>query len=340
MKRIYLLLAVLLINVSLFGQVLTITTEPLKQTYTINGITTGMTFIASEVDDSTIRLFNITTGSSSDYRTTSNFSDFTINGLNPSGVKEAIDFINKVTKRLNADVNIQEQTTEVIDLFLHRTLNLFTIASSTIINTNTFEADPGHLIVAGNTLCFLEGKNFSQFTVLDVTTNTITVDSPFDKVYTTSGTYQHHTPNMSVDGSITPQVYFIKPIPGIKYDITRIVIVIEDELNMDFSTFGSIPGGITNGCVLRKKDGFFKNLFNWKTNGDFISRSFDFGFQTNIGNNLRAFTARTTYSGQSKRGVVIRLDGDLGDELQVIIQDDLSSQTRIIMIAQGHIVED
>lgn len=238
------------------------------------------------------------------------------------------------------DVNIQDQTTEIIDLFLHRTLNTFTVSVNTVVDVNTFEADPGHSIIAGNTLCFLEDRNFSQFTVLEVSTNTITVDSPFDRVYTTSGTYEHHTPDMTVDGSITPQIYFIKPAPGVKYDIVRIVIVIDDESNMDFSTFGSIDGGITNGCVLRKKDGIYKNLFNWKTNGEFIARSFDFAFQTNIGNNERSFTSRTTYGGQSKRGVVIRLDGDLGDELQVIIQDNLTSQSRMIMIAQGHVVED
>lgn len=340
MKNLLLLL-LLLFTVLVSGQnILTINSSESKQSYEINGITSGEFLVASESGPETIILQNTSTGSSSSYETTCSFCDFEINGVNPTTIEEAVELINNVTKKITSDVKIQDQTTEIIDLFLHRTLSNFTVASNTITNTNTFEADPGHLIVSGNTLCFLEGKNFSQFIVLGVSINTITVDSPFDRVYTTSGTYQHHTPNMAVDGSSTSQIYFIKPLPGMKYDIVRIVLVIEDEGNMDFSTFGSIDGGITNGCVLRKKDGVFKNLFNWKNNGEFISRSFDFGFQTNIGGNLRAFTSRTTYGGQSRRGVVIRLDGDLGDELQVIIQDDLTSQVNMIMIAQGHVVED
>jgi hypothetical protein len=64
--------------------------------------------------------------------------------------------------------------------------------------------------------------------------------------------------------------------------------------------------------------------------------------QPKQGNTIKGFTSRLTWGGQSKHGVVIRLDGNLGEELQVLIQDDLvtaSANTVFNMIAQGHEVQ-
>lgn len=260
-------------------------------------------------------------------------------GSLPRNIKDSNGKEWKLENNNAMPVNVQDQTSEVIDLFLHRTLGTFTLLSNTVVDTNNFTANPGHGFVINDTICFVEGLNFSQFTVIDVVGDLITIDSPMDRVYTTVTTYQRHTPNMSVDGSIIPQVYFIKPAPGVKYDITRINLVIENNSTMDFSNFGGITK-LTKGCVLRKKDGIFKNYFNWKTNGDFVTRSFDFVIQAKTGGGVWAFTGRSTFGGQSKRGVVIRLDGDLNDELQVIIQDDLTSLNVMTIIAQGHVVID
>lgn len=71
---------------------------------------------------------------------------------------------------------------------------------------------------------------------------------------------------------------------------------------------------LTRGCLLRvkKPTGDFVNLFNWKTNGGFIIRSFDHSFQEKV-------------------GVVPN------EELQIVIQDDLSSGlAEFLALAQGH----
>jgi hypothetical protein len=97
MRKIYLLLAFLLIYISSFGQILTINEIQKGKTYVINGTTTGNEAVASEVDDNTVRLFNRTTGSTNDYRSTSDFEDFVINGINPTDVSDAVERINQVT---------------------------------------------------------------------------------------------------------------------------------------------------------------------------------------------------------------------------------------------------
>jgi hypothetical protein len=145
-----------------------------------------------------------------------------------------------------------------------------------------------------------------------------------------------------VDGSVTPAIFSILPLSTQAGDMVRIIMEIRGGANqaMDFSKFGS-DTALTNGCVVRinNGDGTFKNLFNFKSNGDFIEQGFDNAFlEPKGGNTITGFTARVTWGGQSKHGVVIRLDGALGEALEVVVQDDLAStnNTRFHLIAQGH----
>ena len=64
--------------------------------------------------------------------------------------------------------------------------------------------------------------------------------------------------------------------------------------------------------------------------------SFDGMFQSKSGGGEHAFVGRSTWGGQSKRGVVLRVDGNLGEEVQLVIQDDLTGLTDFLMVAQGH----
>jgi hypothetical protein len=242
-------------------------------------------------------------------------------------------------------VFIQDQTTPDIDLSFHRNLQDVTLASSTVLDTHTITFEPGHgftfPVTPAESVCLLEGENFSQFNVLGVAGDVITIDSPMDHVFTSAATAIRHTFDMRFNGTpASPGVYRIKPIPGQKWDITRVILVIESNSAMDFSKFGSL-GALTNGCVIRKKNGDRQNHFNFKTNGDFINRSFDHAFQTKSGGGGFGFTSRHTWAGQGKQGIVIRLDGDLGEELQTLVQDPLAAGlTSIFMIAQGHLVQD
>jgi hypothetical protein len=129
-------------------------------------------------------------------------------------------------------------------------------------------------------------------------------------------------------------------LAGQSGDIVRVILVITSSADQDFQTFGSDPA-LQNGLMVRikRQSGDYRNIFNWKNNGEFQQRSFDANYQTNKGGSVRAFTSRRTFGGQSKNGVVIRLDGDLGEELQVVIPDDLvtaSTNLTIKMFAQGH----
>lgn len=96
MKKIFLLLWVLF-TFNLFGQnVLTITNET-ATSYKFNGTVTGDVRVATEASDNTVKIYNFTRRASYSYTTKSGFSDFSINGVSPIDVEDAVRKINDVT---------------------------------------------------------------------------------------------------------------------------------------------------------------------------------------------------------------------------------------------------
>ena len=245
-----------------------------------------------------------------------------------------------------ADVYIQDQHTDILDFFLMNIQGTFTPLSDTVINTRVFTASPGHGISIGDTINFYEGVKFSQFLVLDVVGDVITIDSPFDLAYTPASTNSRGIVNMNVNGSVTPVVFSIGPIPPTapatknQWDVTRFMFVIQDGSSMDSSMFGTISGGLTNGIVIRQKNGFYKNYFNVKTNGDWGLRAYDMSFDDRAGGGgSYFFRARRTFAGPSKTGVTIRIKGEDSDFFEIVIQDDLTSLEDVVSVTQGHVVE-
>ena len=239
-------------------------------------------------------------------------------------------------------VFVQDQTTRALDLRFNRKLGVFQLASPTVADTRTFTAVAGHGIVIGELIELINDVNSDISEVIGVLGDVITLDNIIADVYETGLDYDRATTSMLVDGSVTPVIFSLDPEPNQLGDIVRIMIGIQSPNAMDFSTFGSIAK-LVNGCLLRinNGDGSFTNLFNWKTNGGFTIRSLDSLFPPQIGGGEHSFVARTTFGGQDKRGVVIRLDGDLGEKLEVVIQDDLTLGNSLIeMIAQGHGVQE
>ena len=98
----------------------------------------------------------------------------------------------------------------------------------------------------------------------------------------------------------------------------------------DLSKFGDIVGGITRGVQIRRVDGTYQNIVNFKTNGDMNNIMYDLTIQAAKGSQQDGLTARFT---MSALGAVVRI-GE-GEDLQIIIQDDLTSLGSFTMIAEG-----
>lgn len=246
-------------------------------------------------------------------------------------------------------VNIQDQTSEVIDLHLSQYIADLTLTIDPAVDDSSITGDvPGYTPVAGNIVCLKEAQAFYQAEIITVTANggdnfTLTLDTPIDFDFTLAGGCSIRTQNMNVDGSITPQIFSVSPAnltAGTQWDIVRMIFVINSGSAMDDGKFGSLAS-LTKGMVVRSVNGVNKNIFNAKNNGDFAAHTYDTTYtDASLGpSGQYGFRCRRTFGGQSKNGVVIRLDADSSDTLQVLIQDDLSSLTKFHVIAQGHVVQ-
>jgi len=242
-------------------------------------------------------------------------------------------------------VFVQDQTTEVLGVHFVQDRGTFTLAVDAVIDSRTFSAVAGHGIVVGEVveLSNIAANTFMQSEVLAVVANDITLDTPINFAYSSSDICTRSTRIILVDGSVTPQIFSVKPLPGQGGDMVQVTWDIQSTTEMDFTTFGGAPA-LAVGCVLRIKneDGTFHNLFNFRANGDIIEHAFDHAFlQPKQGNTTKGFTARLTWGGQDKHGVVIRLDGALNEELQLVVQDDLTEEnTKFHLTAQGHKTQD
>ena len=218
------------------------------------------------------------------------------------------------------------------------------LGSPTVIDTYTLVlgAGDGALMLAGDNIEIFNTETFMQAKVLSIATDTLTLDTPINHVYSPvdSGIIVS-TSNMAVDGSVTPVVFAIKAESGQRGRISRVVITMRATANMDTGTFGPLAS-LTRGIVLRIKraNGEYRNLYNIKQNSGFKSYSYDGSFDPNNGGGQRLFTTRLTWGGADKHDAVIELDGDTltgNTELQMIIQDDLSAASFVefLAIAEG-----
>ena len=242
---------------------------------------------------------------------------------------------------------IQDQTTQSIDLPLTQDMP----AAATTLDGDTVR-DLSRLvdvvdasgISAGNLIEIGDSETFIQVRVKAIVVNQLELFSPMNHVFASGLTVVVKTDDMKVDGSVTPQIFALSPELTQIGDIVRNILRMEGSETMDSGTFGPLPA-LENGCVLRIKqaNGDFRNLLNFKTNGNYLAHCFDNQFLPNNGQGLRLFSARLTWGGQSKHGVVQRLDGSLGEgeELQIVIQDDLTGATffRFTIANQGHEVQ-
>lgn len=239
-------------------------------------------------------------------------------------------------------VNIQDQTSEAIDAFFAQTQSLFslavpTVASSASVLNYDFTAAGGHGISVSDEIILFDIAGDREFyaVVLGVAVNVITVDRPIDHVFPAPGFNAIVSTEMAVDGSVTEQIFALQV--GQPRDITRIIISIEDNSNMDSSTFGGGPA-LTRGWVFRIVNSFQKTIFNYKTNGDIQQMCFDVSYIDRAAPGLYGLSARISFAGQDKHGVALRISGT--DQLQWIVQDDLTGLVSVKCALQGHKVFD
>tara|TARA_R110000851_G_scaffold188171_2_gene338154 strand:- start:22373 stop:23248 length:876 start_codon:yes stop_codon:yes gene_type:complete len=243
-------------------------------------------------------------------------------------------------------VFVQDQTTGPLDLHFVQFITSLILAVDTIVNSNSITVQSGHGLTTGDAgthiaLFDVASSTFTSAELVSVAGDVLLLDSPMPRIFAVGvATAAAFLKNMNVDGSITPQVFSVSARENISGDIVAIAMEFRDTIPMDFDTFGGLPQ-LTNGVVLRVNngDGTYRNLFNFKSNGDIILMAVTHDFTQNNGGGVRGFNAHLTFGGQENHGVVIRLDWTRSEALELVVQDDLTGLTSMDWIGQGSEVQ-
>ena len=234
-------------------------------------------------------------------------------------------------------VSDRDKTSQLVGGIINQTTGAQkTLAIPTVLNTYTVELDTGHGFIANENIFIAESDRFYQAEVLSVATDTLTLDTPLDFVFTTSAIVVKVVEEMAVDGSVTRQEFTIGTgaTSTDKIHFTGMRINIMDGVSMDDGKFGGIAA-LTRGCIFRikKADDTYFNIGNAKTNGD-LGLLFDNKVYTAKGaggDNSVEFTWKV----QQEDGAVIFIEP--GDAFQVIVQDDLRALSSLRIRLFGHI---
>lgn len=245
--------------------------------------------------------------------------------------------------RATGDVFVQDQTTTSVDYFFSKGTGAPTsLATDASLNDTLVKVVSASGCSLGDYVGLFntEGDRAYFGEITSISNDTIGLDTPLDFDFKTNDVFACFTRDLNVDGSSTSQTFSIQVGSGSQssIDITRIMISMTTVNPPLISQFGDQPS-LTRGLVLRKTDGETFNLWNLKSNLEIANMTFDTQtyLQTNPSQDVNGFSARNTYGGQDKHGVVIRLEP--GDRLDLIVQDDLSGLLQMRVIAQGHFVD-
>jgi hypothetical protein len=237
-------------------------------------------------------------------------------------------------------VNVQDQTTRPFDVRINQPDKTgLTIAAQPTVGSYDVTLSTGHGVIIGDILALFEDDVMPQLwygDVLNVVGDVITLDTPCPYAFTVAGTVgETSLVNMNVDGSVTPEIYGIVNVFNVAVDIVRLIIHITDTTAMDDGKFGG-QAALTNGVVFRKKISAsqYINYWNVKTNGEIGGIAYDRRYDDKAPAGVYGMTTRLTYGGQSKHGVVIRLEP--GEAIEMIIQDDLTGLSSFITTFEGH----
>jgi hypothetical protein len=245
-------------------------------------------------------------------------------------------------------VHIQDRDTPLIVFPFNRVHNSTTLAEEAEVDQRDIVVTSATNIVVGSLVILFSPSTerfyYGRATVISGAP-TITLDTKLDSTFPVGTFVDIAITNLAVDGSSTPQTFGLRGIgapPGvdIKVDVTRILFTCVCDSAVTLSLFANLTA-LTNGLVLRSRNGTIRNIFNVKSNREFSGIMFDFTplVATNPSQGEDGFTSRFTFT---RLGGVARLE--IGEDLELIVQDNLASGSPDITIlecmAEGHIVID
>lgn len=142
--------------------------------------------------------------------------------------------------------------------------------------------------------------------------------------------------DMNVLGTLGAPVRFrFGPPPGQRWGVTYVLAAISDNANFNQEDFGAIPAGLTNGlALLLRSGGVDVELYG----GFRVRKNYDW-FSIPANATLTSWaglsqTLEAAFNIFADSGQYVILDGDLGQELIVLVQDDLTPLVAMRAVAR------
>lgn len=167
-------------------------------------------------------------------------------------------------------------------------------------------------------------------------TNTLTFDRPLDFGYGIGDTVEvvHSDLSTTVGSLASPIVHTLQPEPGKVWFINRIILAITHSTAAADSTFGDLAA-LTNGVVVRASlNGQIGSFTNWKNNRDIRLDMFDVEYTDKAGPSLFGTHGRGSFN---RVGVLVKLDGTVGDFMDILVQDDITGLSSFFVNGQGYV---
>jgi len=214
-----------------------------------------------------------------------------------------------------------------------------TLSTNAVIGDYTVTMTGGHGLVANDFIVIAEDDRLYQGLILSVATNVLTLDTPIDYAFPSSGTVVFEVVNdiSTSDGSSTRVTYTIGTPDTVLKNVhyRGIRINISGSGSMDDGKFGD-QTALTRGLVIRlvRDDGTAYNYVNAKTNGD-LGLAFDNKVYSSGKGGGATNSVEFTWEAFDDNGSSIEIRA--GDQIEVIVQDDLTGLGSMKIQAFGHI---
>ncbi len=165
---------------------------------------------------------------------------------------------------------------------------------------------------------------------------TLTLDRPLDHTWAASTLVTQTVVNLaSTAGTLaSPISYKYWAYPGRVEHVKRFIISMTHTSAGTDDNFGNLSA-LTNGVVLRvQSDGVVSTYTNWKRNSDLILDMFDIVYTDKAGPSSFGLRGNGEFN---PIGSIAYLDGNQGDYVELLVQDNLTALTSFRVKVQGHI---
>lgn len=171
--------------------------------------------------------------------------------------------------------------------------------------------------------------------IVSIVGNNVTIDSGVDIALINGSRVQQTSFNMAVDGSVTPQIFTMKPRGSEEIDMTRLLIQMIDDSAMDDGKFGGLTA-LTNGVHIRKNinnGSSYQTLAIWRANKDLKEDMFNVEYADKAPAGEFGLSGRWTLL---ESGSIIHLEASNNEWMELVIQDDLTDLVDFQIKMQGH----